>query len=147
VWVEHGRRHPLAEQIRPPKGQIALLTTPRVWTFLPDGPFSAGPDALHLPRRPADARDLADAVRLPLELRLVPDPRGSDPAEFWVLRERAAAQIRNLIRQSDDALLARLSLAAGRVVTSRVVVLRVRGDLRGGPPVLVLDALACRSYL
>src|SRR5207244_5995112 len=108
-------------------------------------------DALQLRPRPADARDLADALRLPLELRLVPDPRGSDPAEFWVLRERAGAQLRNLVRQSDDALLARLSLAAGRVGTSRVVVLRVRGDKpagsRGGPPVLVLDALACRPYL
>jgi len=147
VWVEHGRRHPLAEQIRPPKGQIALLTAPRVWTFLPDGPFATGPDVLQLPRRPADTRDRSDTERLPLELRVVPDLRGTDAAEFWVLRNRAGAQLRNLVRQSDDALLARLSLAAGRVGTSRVVVLRVRADKRGGPPVLVLDALACRSYL
>src|SRR5262249_58938229 len=97
VWIEHGRRHPLAEQIRPPKGQIALLTAPRVWTFLPDGPFSTGPEVLPLPPRPADARDTNEAVRLPLELRLVPDLRGSDPAEFWVLRERAGTQLRNLL--------------------------------------------------
>jgi hypothetical protein len=147
VWVEHGRRHPLAAQIRPPKRQIALLTAPRFWRFLPDGPFATGPDALPLPRRPADAHHLAEPVRLPLELRLVPDPRGAEPAELWVLRDRAGAQLRNLVRQSDDALLARLSLAAGRAGKSRVVVLRVRADKRGGPPVLVLDALACRSYL
>jgi FtsH ternary system domain X7 len=147
VWVEHGRRHPLAEQIRPPKGTIALLTAPRGWSFVPDGPFTTGPDALPLPRRPADAHDRTQTERLPLEMRLVADSRGAEAAEFWVLRDRAGAQLRNLVRQSDDALLARLSLAAGRVGTSRVVVLRVRTDKRGGPPVLVLDALACRSYL
>jgi hypothetical protein len=63
-----------------------------------------------------------------------------------VLRGRPGEQVRTLAEQSDDALLARLSLAAGRHDGGRVAVLRAKPG-REGPPVLVLDALACRPYL
>src|SRR5438093_1014439 len=53
VWVEVGFRHPLAELIEPPAGRLLLLTAPRGWESLEDGPFRTGPEQFELPRRPA----------------------------------------------------------------------------------------------
>src|SRR6185437_5629605 len=39
VWVELGHAHPLAANIRPPKGKLLLLRPPRNWILLQDAPF------------------------------------------------------------------------------------------------------------
>src|SRR5262249_9434495 len=95
------------------EGQIVLLAAPRSWTVLPDGPFETGPGVLALPARPADARDVGEAPRLPLELRLVPDHRDAASAELWVLRGRAGRQIRALPEQSERGARRGVGLGAG----------------------------------
>jgi hypothetical protein len=144
LWVEVGWRHLLAETIQPPPGQIALLRPPRSWEFVTDGPFASGPESFTLPARPADGEAAYD-IALPARLRLAPDS-AADPPELWVLSDRPFDQLRTLAEQSDDRLLSRLSVAIGSAGNRRVAIVRAIPG-RGGPPVLVLDALACRPFL
>ncbi|HEY1376389.1 MAG TPA: hypothetical protein VGF55_06320, partial [Gemmataceae bacterium] len=144
VWVEVGWRHPLGEMIDPPAGRVALLRAPRLWEFVADAPFDSGPDDYSLSPRPAAVTHAAD-LTLPAPLRLIVD-HSDDPPELWVLHDRPFDQLRALAEQTDDRLLARLSVGVGEVDGRRVVVLRARPG-RGGPPVLVLDALPCRPFL
>src|SRR5207248_34779 len=72
--------------------------------------------------------------------------------ELWVLAGDPVERLRALAEQFDDRLLARLLFAVGEAGGRRVAVLRARpgsGSVQrvAGPPVLVLDALHCRSYL
>src|SRR5439155_13874703 len=151
VWVEVGYRHPLADQIEPPAGQVALLTAPRGWEYLTDGPLRAGPEQFALPRRAVAGGGRLDDTRLSLTLRLVPCS-SDEPTELWVIVGDPIERLRALAEQSDDRLLARLLFAVGTVGGERVAVLRARpggvpAQRVAGPPVLVLDALACRPYL
>jgi hypothetical protein len=82
---------------------------------------------------------------MPVPLRLVPD-HGNGAPELWVLHDRPLDRIRSLVEQADDRLLARLGLAVVAVGDQQVAVLRAQPE-KAGPPVLVLDALACRLYL
>ena len=144
VWVTVGWRHPLVEKIFPPAGHIVLLQPGRPIEIVADGPFAVGPESFALPSRPSDAVHAAD-VALAVAVRLVAD-HAADPSELWVLHDRPFDRLRALAEQSDDRLLGRLSLAVGETNGRQVAVLRVIPG-RGGPPVLVLDALACRPFL
>ncbi|MFO0810392.1 MAG: hypothetical protein U0746_17345 [Gemmataceae bacterium] len=144
VWVELGSRHPVAELIEPPDGQIVLLRPPREWRFLDDVPFPAGPDHFALPST-GTSPPAAAARPLSVGLRLVP-ARSAEPAELWVFAGTEFPRLRALVEQSDDRLIARLSLAVGTAGGQRVAVLRARPG-KHGPPVLVLDAVAYRPHL
>jgi hypothetical protein len=144
VWVEVGWRHPLAEMIHPPDDQIVLLRSPRSWEFRADGPFTFGPESFSLPGRPP-VSDRPAEMTLPVPLRLTRN-QARDAAELWVLRDRPTDQLRALAEQTDDRLLARLNVAIGMANGKQIVALRARPG-RGGPPVLVLDALPCSPYL
>jgi hypothetical protein len=150
VWVELGYQHPLAERIAPPAGKWLLVRAPRQWELLDEGAFHDIYQALEfaLPAAETDWRDSALASRLTVPLRLA-SMAETDPAELWVLKEDALAQVEALVAHSDNELVARLAFA---VVEQEgkpgqpLVVLRVRPS-KLPPPVLVLRALACRNYL
>jgi hypothetical protein len=144
VWVEVGWRHPLAKLIEPPVGRIVLLRPPRAWELVVDGPFVVGPESFLLSPRPV-AADTAMPLAMPVTLRLVSDHSNGAP-ELWVLHDRPHERLRSLVEQTDDRLLARLGVAVAAVGGRQVTVLRARPG-QAGPPVLVLDALACRPYL
>jgi hypothetical protein len=144
VWVAVGWRHPLAEMIVPPADNIVLLQPPRSWELVVDGPFPTMPDAFALPPGAA-AITRAGNVVLSVAVLLVAD-HATDPPGLWVLRDRPFERLRALAEQSDDRLLSRLSVAFASANGRQIAVLRTQTG-RGGPPVLVLDALACRPFL
>ena len=150
VWVEVGYTHPLAEQIQPAPGTFLLLSSPREWTLIEEGKFHDIYEALRftIPGQPIrwNAGELKE--RLKVRLRLV---RGGsdDPAELWVLSEAGISQLEELVYGSDDRLVSRLAFAVGTSDNSqnaRTVVVKVRPG-KEAPPVLVLEGVACRSYL
>lgn len=67
VWVEVGYRHPLVDNIKPPKGKILLLRPPRHWLMLPDAPFRDIYEIVEfqIPDRPAPGR----TARFRIDLR------------------------------------------------------------------------------
>jgi hypothetical protein len=142
VWVEIGWRHSHVISVEPPAGQMALLRPPARYEFVPDGPSGSGPESFLLPERPI-APDVDANLRLCVKVRLVPDS-SAEPAKLWVLRGDPMEQLREFAEQADDREIARLSVAVGVDHGESVAVLRAR---RGSPPVLVLDALACRPVL
>src|SRR5207249_4673787 len=88
--------------------------------------------------------DLHEQLTVPL--RLAPGG-GQEPAEMWVLRERAIETLDELVRSADDDLLKRLSFAVGEGdAQARVIVLRARPS-KLPPPVLQLPAQEYRPYL
>jgi hypothetical protein len=144
VWVEVGWRHPLAEMIVPPPGHVVLIQAPGTWDVVPDAPFQSGPQSFLLSGQSIVIDGSAD-LRLSLSMSLVAG-RADDPPELWVLHDRPLDQLQAFAQQSDDRLIARLSVAVGAANGRQIAVLRANPG-RGGPPVLVLDALPCRPYL
>src|SRR5690606_22994275 len=100
---------------------------------------------VELPHQPAGYEPHELATRLRVSLRLAAGST-SEPAELWVVRERAIEQLERLVCDADDRLLARLAFAAVETADGPLVVLRVR-PAKEPPPVLVLDAVAHRSFL
>ena len=147
VWVQVGYRHPLAEQLRAPEGQLVMLGPPHGWTHVPEGklrdiyevidfPLPVGPVAWHDAELPAH-------INVPVRLTRSGAP---EAAELWLLREDGIGQLEEMVRSSDNELLARLAFAVGEKDGARIVILRVRPS-KSAPPVLVLDGLAFRSFL
>jgi hypothetical protein len=148
VWVEVGHTHPLAEQFKAPDGKLVLMRPPRDWLYLDDAPFRDVYDILEFQLPAARARwreaDLHEQLTVPL--RLAPCG-GQEPAELWVLRERAVETLDEFVRSADDILLNRLSFAVGEGEGQvRVIVLRTRPS-KLPPPVLQLPAQEYRKYL
>ncbi len=150
VWVQYGYHHPLANRIEPAPGQFFLLSPPRQWTAVEEGKFRDIYEVLRftIPARPIawETGELED--RLKVRLKLVRGG-GEAPAELWVLSERGIAQLEDLVRSSDDRLISRLAFAVGTSPEKndeRTIVVKVRPG-KEPPPVLVLDGVACRSYL
>src|SRR6516164_9288218 len=85
VWVEVGYPHPLTAKIRPPKGKILLLRTPRQWMLLPDEPFRDVYEIVEfqLPDGGTRWQDSAPRDRLRVALRLK-QASPADGAELWV---------------------------------------------------------------
>ncbi|WP_145049216.1 hypothetical protein [Lignipirellula cremea] len=147
VWVEVGYEHPLGEQITPPAGSWLLLAAPRDWTALPEGKFQDLYEVLEfeLPALASEWQSAAWEERLAAPLRLAPG--GSlEPPQMWVLGEQGEQQLDELVRNSDNQMLAQLAFAVGEQDGQRKVLLRVRPS-KQPPPVLVLSGLACRPYL
>ncbi len=131
VLVELGHTHPFLDRLQPPPGHLLLMRAPRGWTFLNEGTFRDIYEVLEfrLPAEPVRARDVEPPRRLSVPLRLA---RGSatDPAELWVIRDRAEEQLDALVRDADDRLLARLAFAVAGGKR------RGRADRRGPRPPL-----------
>jgi hypothetical protein len=147
VWVQVGQRHPLASNIKPPKGKILLLRPPRQWLLLPDAPFHDIYEIVDF-QLPGAVTRWKDS---PLPQRLTVAPRlrqagPSDGAELWVLRGDAIDELNRFVQNAEDQLLNRLAFAVGEKNGQRIVVLRVRQS-KLPPPVLVLPAEAYKSYL
>jgi hypothetical protein len=142
VWIQLGWHCPRAETIEVPAGQVALLCAPGGREFVPDGTFQSGPDAFSLPGG-HKAEDVDLALSLPVSARLVADG-ASDTPTLWVIRGQPQDQLMALAEETDDRELARLSVALVAQNNERIAVLRAR---RRPPPILVLDALACRPVL
>jgi hypothetical protein len=147
VWVELGYRHPLGEQIKPPPGQLLLLGPPREWAFHADAPFRDIYEVLEFDLPAAEVRwhDADLERKLTVPLRLAGGGHG-EPAELWVLRERALETLDKFVQDAGDDLVARLAFAVSRAEDGPWAVLRVRPS-KLPPPVLVLPAVGFRPYL
>jgi hypothetical protein len=147
VWVEIGYTHPLAQELRPPEGQILVLRPARDWRLLDDGPFRDIYEILEFPlaAQPRAWTDRPLTKRISVPLRLAPGS-ATEPAELWVLREHGFDQVDELVRTSDEQLIGRLAFAVGECDGQTTVVLRVRPS-KHEPPVLVLLGNSFRSYL
>lgn len=145
LWVQLGFDHPLTDRIAVPPGKLLLLGTPREWKWLDDAPFRDIHEVLEFPA-PAATRwqDATPERRWHISLKLRP-AGGKEPAEMWVLRDQAFAQVGQLVQQADDALLRRLLFAVGERDGQTIIVLRAR-PTRQPPPVLALHATALRPY-
>jgi hypothetical protein len=147
VWVEVGYRHPLAEQVQPPEGQVVLLRSPSAWSLIDAGPFGAELDDFPLAAGPTDQRRDGDCPeRLRLTPRLVPDP-SDRAAELWVLNDRPRERLRDWAAEVDDRLTARFLVAEGVSAGRPVLVLRARPSRVGPPPLVLPGAEGYRSYL
>ncbi|MCU0880934.1 MAG: hypothetical protein MUF06_24455, partial [Pirellulaceae bacterium] len=159
VWVQLGYEHPLAERLEVPPGKWLFLRPPRDWQWIDEGAFQDIYGALEFPLAAVDSawhdQPLVERISVPLRLTSMAE---TDPAELWVLSHNATQQIEQLVGASDNELIARLAFAVvqkNEPATSEVsppperiplVLLRVRPS-KLPPPVLVLDGVACRSYL
>ena len=146
VWVQLGYKHASTGKIEPPAGQMLFIRPAHDWTFLDEAPLEDIYSVLDFPlsQQPTDAEPRELSERLQVPLRLVEGGAG-DAAELWVLKENAVEQVEQFVRAADDRLLARLSFA----VTGEenpTVVLRARPSKQAFP-VLVLNALGCRTHL
>jgi hypothetical protein len=146
VWTEVGWTHPLVNLVRAATGQMLLLRPPQEWVYLDEAPFRDIYDVLDfaVPREPTALIDAEPTEKLVVPLRLAPGGV-TESAELWVLAGDGVEQVDTLVSNADDRLVARLAFAVGEVDGRQVAVLRARPG-KGSPPVLAVDALACRPY-
>ena len=147
VWVEIGTAHPLGRRLKLPAGKTLLLRAPREWELIEDGRFQDVYSVLEfpLPDAPAVWQPVEPHQKIRVPLRLAPSD-SPEPAELWVLKGTALAQIEQFVQSADEALLARLSFAIGTDNNETTVVLRARPG-KSGPPVLVLEGTDYRPVL
>ena len=139
VWVEVGYRHPLAEALRPPPGQLLLLPGTGPWIRAPEGPWSALYDQLDLllPEQPHTLSVQATPPRISVPLRLVDSARSQAPS-LWVIRDRASERLDQLLGSLPDDAVDRLLFAA-TPSHPPTVILRARPSVHG-PPAIELRA-------
>ncbi len=147
VWVEAGYRHPLEAHIKPPKGKLLLLQTPRQWTTLPEEPFHDIYEMVEfqIPATPT----IWNESPLPHRMTVAPRLRQAGPAdgaELWVLRSEAFDELNRFVQNTEAQLLERLSFAVGDKDGRSVVVLRAR-KTKQPLPILVLPSEAYKSCL
>ncbi len=147
VWVEFGYTHPLAGQIKPPKGKLLFLRPPRQWSLLAEGAFRDVYEVLEftLPDGPSRWKE----GNLEAQIKVAPSlrPGGStDGAELWVLRESPIEELNRFVQNADDQMLHRLAFAVGDKGGQTTIVLRVRQS-KLAPPELVLKAQGYKHYL
>jgi len=147
VWVEVGALHPMAATLTPPSGQLLFIRSAHDWRYIDELPFEDIYKVLEfqLPQAPSRFEDaeLSGKIKAPLSLAA---GGGQEPAELWVLNEDGSAQLDQLVRNSDNQLIQRLSFAVGSLGNQKTVLVRARPSKKL-PPVLVLDSVACRPYL
>ncbi len=139
VWVEVGRSHPFAAQIKLPDDAAVLISGDRTWTFLAEQPFRDVYEVLHftLPNAPVEWTTAENNSKLTVPLKLVPG-NAADAAELWVLRGDGAAQLDAFVKEADDRLADKLKFAvAASASGEQVVVLRL-SSTRGTPPAVTL---------
>ena len=148
IWVELGFTHPLIERIQPPAGKWLVLRSPQHWELLDEGALEEIYQTVDFPLPAVESnwRDEPLTARMQVPLRLT-SMSETDSAELWVLEENAQAQVEQLIAHSDNELIGRLAFAVVSAPDKAPLVLvRVRPS-KLPPPVLILQGIACRSYL
>ncbi|MCA9084675.1 MAG: hypothetical protein KDA81_11495 [Planctomycetaceae bacterium] len=153
VWVEAGYRHPMADTIEPAAGQQIILRSERPPLVIDEQPFTDVYQCMEfvLPQAPSVVSSLAAVDKLNVPLRLV---RGGadEPPELFVLTGNATQQIDDFVRNASDETLQRLAFAVAtstvgdEAVSEPMVLIRIRPG-RTAAPVVVLNAVPCRSYL
>jgi hypothetical protein len=145
VFVELGRRHPLAALLSAPPGHLLLIGVAG-WRTLPDADWLDLDAALEIAPPAAGQPPIAHAAaplasRRRVELRLVPGRRAA--ATLWVMRTDALGAIDRLLAYLPDDVVDRLTFAAtpARDSAPPIVVLRARAG-RHPAPELALDAEA-----
>jgi len=147
VWVELGQRHPLADAIKPPAGQLLLLRPPRRWVLLQDAPFRDIYEVTEFafPEAPLSWHDQPFEQHLQITLALKTGG-STDGAELWVLRDKPVEELNRFVQNADDQMLNRLAFAVGQHDGKVTIAVRTRHS-KLPPPVLVLNAEAYRTYL
>lgn len=147
VWVQVGFTHPLVNKLRPGPGKLLFLRPPRIWFMLEEAKFQDIYEILEfpLPHFPAPWKEGTFTQKVQVPLRLTPGTT-TEPAELWVLRDNALAQLDDLVRTADEQLMLRLAFAVAQQEKEPLIVLRVRPS-KQPPPVLVLEGQAFRSFL
>lgn len=155
VWIEAGYQHPLSARLSPHASQHLLIRQDQTWQFLQDEPFEDiyRHTDFQLPEAPEPLTSAGDVRRLNVPVRLARSS-GDKTAEIYVLTRDAAAQLDQFVQSSSDAVLERLAFAVAEPAgpdndsqsSEPVIIVRIRPG-RTAPPVLVFDALACRSFL
>ena len=138
VWVQVGWRHPLAEQIQLPEGEVLFLRWPRIWDYRLPPNFSVGPSEFPLGYQPPPTTTTTTAPPqsiAPLPLRLVPMRPSLDAlATLWVRPGTGAAEVLALANELPSELLGQLQLARLHHGEQSLCVLRWSGS--AVPPVL-----------
>jgi hypothetical protein len=146
VWVELGYTHPLIDQIKLPPGKVLLVRPPRLWTLLEDAPFRDIYEVMEfaLPDLPVSWQEseLPERIKVGLSLRAGGPTEGG---EMWVLRDKPVEELNKFVQNADDQMLHRLAFAVGDHEDQTTIIVRVRQS-KLPPPVLVLNAVAYRSY-
>lgn len=148
VWVEIGRNHPLALQIKAPEGQLLLIREPRDWLFLDEAPFRDVYDILQfeLPAKPVEWSPTESPSKMAVPLKLTAG-NAADVPELWVLRNDAVKQLDTLVRDADDRLIQRLTFAvAADAGGNPVVVLRTRPSKLPPPALPLEDAVGFKPF-
>ena len=148
VWVEIGRNHPLAPQIKAPEGQLILIREPRDWLFLDEAPFQDVYDILQfeLPAKPVEWSPTESPSRMAVALKLTAG-NAADVPELWILRRDAVKQLDTLVRDADDRLIQRLTFAvAADAQGNPVVVLRTRPSKLPPPALPLEDAVGFKPF-
>lgn len=140
IYVEAGWNHPLIDRLTAPPGQQWLLAAEHSWRQLPEIPFRDLYDVAefvlpggsqHAASRPVD--------RFPVPISLAAGST-DQPAEMWVLRRDALAQVQQFVETAAEEVIARLSFAVVEGANAIWVVLRIRPG-QGAPPTLVFDGM------
>ena len=145
IWVQAGFEHPLAQLIEPPAGQFALVQASGTWNWLPEEPFAAELREFDLPEMAPGWLDADCRLALEMPLRLV-EGRTGEPAELWLIREKPFEQLERFAREAGQALVERFRWAVIQAESSPIVLLWAR-QMKGKPPVAVVDGLGFRTYL
>lgn len=146
VWTQLGWRHPLGERIEPAAGSLLLLK-PEGWESIAEEPFRDIYEVIRFTTPAPEGEFVDQPLEQQIEVKLSLKTGGvSDAAEFWLLAEDALAELDKFVAAADNHLLERLSFAVGELQNETRVVVRTRPS-RESPPVVVLPAVAFRSYL
>ncbi len=121
---------------------------PRRWEFVEEGRFRDIYEVLDFTMPEANPAwgDIELESRITVPIRLATGGSTAEPAELWVLRDDATAQLDRLVQNADDQFLARLIFAVGEEGNRKTIVLRARPS-KLAPPILVLDGVGFRRYL
>ena len=148
VWVELGWAHPLESRLKPGEGEWLWLAAGRAWQAISEAPFRDIYDVLQF-ELPASRDEIAIAPPgdpITVSLKLTAN-HGTEPAEFWVLRNDAIAVFQEFVQQADERRLTGLRFAVGESATGDTLVILRWLSQRGDPPILELPAAcAYRSH-
>lgn len=147
IWIQFGYNHPLLSRVTVPAGEQLLIESSQHWHNVKEAPYKDIYETLdiELPDSPIrlEDRPLEAKISVPLGLEV---SGSGDPAELWVLKDRASEQVEKLIRSSDNQLLSRLAFAVAETDDETTVVVRLRPSKQPAP-VVVLDGIEFRPYL
>jgi hypothetical protein len=144
VWVEIGYQHPLVQQIEPPASGLLLIRSPSDWQIREEAPWVGEMPSFSLARQSLLRGAGAPVPRLEFSLRLVPDGPG-EPADLWLLDDRAWDRFTQLAADCNSAFVARWRAAVFEAAGQTRVALWAKPSKRP-PPSLLIPARGFRSH-